>query len=392
MKANSLTRFIVAFGFIAFMAMAAHPALAKKSQFNLGAQIGGGYDTNVFNKAAATGALINENSAKFKFDHKLAKRITFKNGIGASSSYRSGGAANNALKFGVKAMTGMAWRIFGGGTADDFSMTGILDWGFNYSGTFNPALTNSTEVVTVIDEEDEVDDSFEDDVYSDDEGEFDADYDLDSGDDGEFTDEEDAEDYEDFVGGEDPLSGKFFNSKPARHNYTGRVGFTFKPFYKTSFGINAKATVGDIEERIGQVTSDSTQYGGGFMFSQGLFDKLLTISGGYNLGLRFYDEKTVAGGAALKMTAHSGAIMFKIKPWDRFKIDTGYRLGLTVVPPNTARNSMQHVGRLGVEWLALPKTKLSVFGENSILLSSLPNGARTTTRYQGLAGLRWRFK
>lgn len=385
---------LFAFFLLAVVAFSSFSHAKSPHSVKLGAQIGTGYDSNVFNKKnPAKQALTEEASAKIRYDFKASKRLKFNMGAGAGDSYRFAGGGAKALKLNIKGKTGATWKAFGARSSKKhFLPNGTLALNFGYAGTFNPSLQNPSENVDVIDEEDEVDDAtFEDDLtggedvtFSDESDGFD-DW-TDEGDDEEedeaFEDEEDAGDFFE----EDPIGNKFFNSKPPRHAFTGDLSFTYNPWRKIKIALGSQGSVNNVGETPGRVSSDANGAGGGLKVSYEL-NKRVTFDGGYHLGLKWFDEKTTAAGDKLRMVAHGIAVGAKLKPNKRLKITPSYRFGLTNVPPNSAADSRFHQLRLGFD---VKMTRwLSLFEETNAIFSGLTaNDTKDARRLQALLGVR----
>jgi hypothetical protein len=391
---NGFASFRSFFIFLFLFLLTAFPtASSAKSPHSvkLGAQLGTGYDSNVFNKKnPANQALTEEASAKVGYGFKASKRLKFNLDAGAGDSYRFAGGNATALKLNVKGKTGVAWKVFGAKSSKKhFLPNGTLVANFGYSGTFNPTLTSPSENVDVIDEEDEVDDAtFEDDLTGGEDDTFAEEsdgFDDDWTDEGEYEEDETEEDAEDFFE-EDPIGNKFFNSKPPRHAFTGTLNFAYNPWRKIKFTLCSQGSVNNVGETPGRVSSDAKGAGGGLKVSYEL-NKRVTFDSGYNLGLKWFDEKTTAAGDALRMVAHGIAVGAKLKPNKRLKVTPSYRFGLTTVPPNSAADSRFHQLRLGFD---VKMTKwLSLFEETNVLFSGLTaNGTKDARRLQALLGVR----
>lgn len=389
------------------------PASAKSPHsVKLGAQVGAGYDSNTFNKPYGneSQALGQQATVKAKYGFKISKRVKWNLGAAATNTYRLAGGNAKALKLGIKGQTGVDWKVFGAkSTKKKFKPNGKLAVNFGYSGTFNPTLVPARtprgagfvdadgdgiddadpdgvddEDPDAIDEDDEVDDAtLEDDLSGGEDDDFAEDDDF--GDD-EEEDEEDGEEEDEEFFDEDPVGNKFFNSKPPRHNLSAAVKFTYQPWHKTKFTFGGLGALTNIGETPGRVTSDAKGGGGSLKFEH-VFDKKISLNGGYNLGFKAFDAKTTTGGAKLRMVAHGLGVGAKFKPAKRVKIIPGYRLGYTSVPPNSASNSMFHQGRLGFDYKIIKG--LSAFWENNVMYSGrTATSTKDAKRYQTLVGVR----
>lgn len=368
------------------VAPAAH---AKKSphKLTLGAQAGGGFDSNTFNKKNNPQSSFSETATiKAKYSFTASKRLKWLTQAAFGDAYRVAGSTASALKLTLKGKTGIDWKVFGAKSSKKhFKPNGKLSFNFGYSGTFNPQLNNPSENVDVIDEDDEVDDAtLEDDITGDDEEAF-ADDEDGYGEDDYGEDDEDLDEEEDFFD-EDPVGTQFFNSKPPRHSYTGSLGFSYNPVKPTTIGLSFLGSLSDIGETPGRVTSDATGLGFGVKVSN-KFSKGFTFSGGYNFGVKSFDEKTTATGNSLRIVAHGINFGAQIKPLKWFKIVPAVRVGYTTIPANGGANTLFEQGRLGFDFKIFKW--LHAFEENNIMLSGLTaDASKNATRFQMLAGLR----
>lgn len=364
-------------------------AHAKKNphKLTLGAQAGGGFDSNTFNKKNNPQSSFSETATiKAKYSFTASKHLKWNTQAAFGDAYRVAGSTASALKLTLKGKTGIDWTIFGAKSSKKhFKPNGKLSFNFGYSGTFNPQLNNPNENVDIIDEDDEIDDAtLEDDITGDDEEAFADDEGGNDDEDGEDGDED--EDGDDDFFEEDPVGTQFFNSKPPRHSYTGSLGFSYNPVEPTTIGLSLIGSLSDIGETPGRVTSDAKGLGFGVKVSN-KFSKGFTFSGGYNFGVKSFDEKTTATGNSLRIVAHGINFGAQIKPLKWFKIIPAVRVGYTTTPANGGANTLFEQGRLGFDFKIFKW--LHAFEENNIMFSGLTTDAsKNATRFQMLAGLR----
>ena len=361
------------------------PKAKKKDPFELGAQAGLGYDDNLFNRPAPeTGAFSNEATVKGTYDARPAKKLRWKSGAGLTSSFRYDDEQAEAWKLRVDGRTGLDWKMFGAGRkkGDPFRRSGKLGAGLAYSGTFNPTLDNPFENEIDIDQDDEVEDLLEDDFAVDDLEAFDEfddedDFDLDAdGDDDSFFDE-------------DPQGGRFFNSKAHRHLLTPALRMSLRPAERSSLSLVGRYTLAEIQQLdFTKPSSDSQQVGGAVKWKQRVVPKVLDLVAGSDFSWRWYEEKTTAAGLRLEAWTASVLAGATVRPLPRVKALLTYRYGVRLVPAFAPNDSMQHQGRLGLQFKL--RRGLFLFQENSFLCSGLQdNDTKDAFRYQALFGVRW---
>ena len=367
------------------LAGAAAEAAKSSGPLKLGAQTGLGYDSNFFNRPAAeTDAFSNESTLKGRYRISPAKRLRWTSGAGLTSSYRYADSASEAFKLRVDGRTGLDWKMFGGNKkGEPFRASGRLGAGIAYSGTFNPTLDNPFENELDIDIDDEIEDLLEDEFALDEIDDF-----ADSADwDEEWDQDEDGID--DSFFDEDPLSGRFFNSKASRHLLTPALRASFRPCENTSLGMLGRFTLGEIEQiDPTKPSSDYKQAGAALRLRHRLVPKRVDLNGGFDFANRWYDEKKTAAGADLESWNLSVVAGATLRPIRRLKSIVSYRYGVRLVPPDEPKESFQHTGRVGLQY-RLAKD-LWLWQENSFLFNGLQdNDTRDAFRYQGMLGLRW---
>lgn len=385
------------------------------AKLNFGATLGGGYDSNVFNKPSGntTNAGLGEVAATLKADSALSTKLSWSSALGIGGSYRSGEGdfGASAAKVSAKAKTGLQLLVFGnrkmpGGKKVSKKKlkypAGRLGLDLKYGFSANPVIISPDEDITDSEEDLAEEDDFSEDEFSDDADDFeddseedaDAEEDEDAADEEDEADDEEAEEAaeaeeEEFIE-DDVLEGKTFDLKGARHKFDGALKFTFEPVKGTNLGIKGGYTLGDNPEPEDEnkPSPDYTQFGTGIKASQKIFGKYLRAKAGYTLGLRNFSEKTVRGSdELLQYTMHGIAAGLQSTPFKPLKFTLDYRYARRVVGAGDSLDSLRHSWSFGTQY-KLTK-KIAVLGKLSFADQGLVNAdTKDARRFQGLVGLR----
>jgi hypothetical protein len=374
------------------------------AKVSLGATVGGGYDSNVFNKPSGdtTRAGLGEVSLNFKADAPLSTKLSWTSALGLGGSYRSGDGdlGASAAKVSGKAKTGLQLLVFGnrkmpGGkkvsTKKQKLPSGRIALDLKYSLSANPVITSPDEDVVdseedLADEETFEEDSDEEDSFEEEDGD-EAD-DSDESEEDEAEDEAEEADEEEFIE-DDVLEGKTFDLKGARHKFDGALRFLVEPARGTSLGLQGGAQIGKppAPEDLNKPLGDYTQFGGGLKASQKIAGKYLRAKAGYSFNLRNFAEKTTRDGEPLAFTLHGISAGLESKPLKPLKLSLTYRFAQRVVGADEDLDSRRHAWSFGTQ-LKLTK-QVALVGKLSFADQGLANtDTKDARRFQGLLGLR----
>ncbi|MCC7380723.1 MAG: hypothetical protein IT384_02780 [Deltaproteobacteria bacterium] len=399
---------------------------SKKKRFGklaFGATVGGGYDSNVFNKPPqkSTRAGLGEVSTALKLDVPASAALSWRSKAGLGGSYRSGDGdlGASAAKLAAQAKTGLELLVFGkrnmpGGKKvpkkKQVFPNARLSATFSYGMSVNPVIKEAAPEALVqglraaqdpaplpeelgIDPDivgEDLDEEFEEDL-GDDFGD-DDDGDDDEGEEGDEEssdeDQEEAEEAEEeeFIE-EDVLEGKSFSLEGFKQKIGGNVGFKLDPIRGTSLGLTGALTRGDNPEVDGKPSPDFLQFGGAVKVKQKIVAKYLKAKVGYGIDSRSFDEKVTAAGDPVSFLMHGITAELSSKPTKELKLSVDYRFKLRSVAVDENLDSRRHAWGFGAQYkltkgVAL-MTRLS-FADQALLNADTADAGR----FQGILGLR----